>query len=283
MTSTNQRDDYQNFPWLIFKLNDQLYALNCRHVVTIQNKPTELVPALEAPDYVSGLMNVRGEILPLISTRRLFGMFSQLEAGNEFAQLIDKVKNEHGEYISLLETCIKKRTKVVFPTSVEELSLYQWIQKYHSENQKLMAQLQLAIEPLNALFEASMSIIQCSNQCAICARPECQYTVLKKIKEEHAPRIINVLEECKRIYVESSGDKVIILKNSDYSVGYSIDDVIAVEEIVVISTASNTRSIESSKYLYGVGTRAQDKEEKIILLLDDQALIETIDDYTSVH
>jgi purine-binding chemotaxis protein CheW len=58
---------------LIFKLNDQEYALPIADVVQVV-RIVAITPMPEAPDIVRGVINLRGKVIPVIDTRRRFGL-----------------------------------------------------------------------------------------------------------------------------------------------------------------------------------------------------------------
>ena len=145
-------EEYQQYPWLIFRLQQSTFAINCRYVTSILKKPDDIAPSIQCPEYLEGLINIRGEVIPLINTRKLFMMS---EKTNKNAEMTITLRFE-GQYI-----------------------------------------------------------------------------------------------------------------------GYSIDEVIAVEDITIISKASETKSLEKSRYLYGVGTKKTD-DSTIILLINDKSLLDVV-------
>lgn len=57
--------------FIVFKLEEQLYGINIQNVQIIERiKSIMRVP--KAPDCVKGVMNLRGEIIPVISLREQF-------------------------------------------------------------------------------------------------------------------------------------------------------------------------------------------------------------------
>ncbi|HEY0054556.1 MAG TPA: chemotaxis protein CheW [Pedobacter sp.] len=64
----NQTDSY-----LTFKLGEELFAINVSKVLEIlEMKPITKVP--KSPDFMKGVINLRGNILPVVDTRNKFAM-----------------------------------------------------------------------------------------------------------------------------------------------------------------------------------------------------------------
>ncbi len=79
--------DYENieefedieFPWLIFKLNDNLYTVNSKLITSIVIKPDEMTFVPNVANYMSGLIHLRGNVVPLINLKALFKLSSKNE------------------------------------------------------------------------------------------------------------------------------------------------------------------------------------------------------------
>ncbi len=79
----------------IFQLMNDNYAIPVKRVEHIlEYQQATRVP--ETPDYLEGIINVRGKLIPLINTRLKFGL-PQEELPDEACILITEVKAEQGE------------------------------------------------------------------------------------------------------------------------------------------------------------------------------------------
>ena len=57
--------------YIVFKLNEQLYGISIKNVQIIEKmKPIMRVP--KVPTCIKGVMNLRGEIIPVVSLREQF-------------------------------------------------------------------------------------------------------------------------------------------------------------------------------------------------------------------
>jgi len=59
--------------YLSFMLDDQLFALNVQKVIEILEVPP-ITKIPRAPEYMAGVINLRGNVLPLIDTKVKFGL-----------------------------------------------------------------------------------------------------------------------------------------------------------------------------------------------------------------
>lgn len=88
-----------DFPWLLFKLNENLYTINSKLITSIVICPEEITYVPKVSEYMRGLIHLRGNVVPLIDMKLLFeieadtdkkenGMVVVLEKDNSFVGLI---------------------------------------------------------------------------------------------------------------------------------------------------------------------------------------------------
>ena len=61
--------------WVTFKLDNETYGINVMQVQEVL-RYTEIAPVPGAPDYVLGIINLRGNVVTVIDTRSRFGLQS---------------------------------------------------------------------------------------------------------------------------------------------------------------------------------------------------------------
>ena len=72
----NQSEEIGNNPvtqWVTFRLADEHYGINVMRVQEVL-RMTEIAPVPGAPDYVLGIINLRGNVVTVMDTRRRFGL-----------------------------------------------------------------------------------------------------------------------------------------------------------------------------------------------------------------
>jgi len=61
--------------WVTFRLDGETYGINVMQVQEVL-RMTEIAPVPGAPDYVIGIINLRGNVVTVIETRKRFGLMS---------------------------------------------------------------------------------------------------------------------------------------------------------------------------------------------------------------
>lgn len=67
--------DDQLLRWVTFQLDGETYGVNVTQVREVL-RVTEIAPVPGAPDYVMGIINLRGNVVTVVDTRKRFGLMS---------------------------------------------------------------------------------------------------------------------------------------------------------------------------------------------------------------
>jgi purine-binding chemotaxis protein CheW len=59
--------------WVTFRLDNELYGINVLQVQEVL-RYTEIVPVPGAPEFVLGIINLRGNVVTVIDTRKCFAL-----------------------------------------------------------------------------------------------------------------------------------------------------------------------------------------------------------------
>ena len=90
----SQKDNAEIDPvlqWVTCQLEDEVYGINVMQVQEVL-RLTEIAPVPGAPDYVIGIINLRGNVVTVIDTRRRFGL-PQTENDDSSRIIIIEVNN----------------------------------------------------------------------------------------------------------------------------------------------------------------------------------------------
>lgn len=66
-------DSNSSNKYVIFKLGEECYGVSIKNVISIERESkTTRIP--NSPDYITGLINLRGDVIPVINLRKKLGM-----------------------------------------------------------------------------------------------------------------------------------------------------------------------------------------------------------------
>jgi purine-binding chemotaxis protein CheW len=100
------------FQWVTFKLQEETYGINVMQVQEVL-RYTEIAPVPGSPDYVLGIINLRGNVVTVIDTRSRFGLEPAEVTDNSRIVIIESEKHVIGILVdSVAEVVYLKSSEI---------------------------------------------------------------------------------------------------------------------------------------------------------------------------
>ena len=80
--------------FLVFKIGSQEYGVDIQKVVTIIEKDMNIARIPKTPDFIKGVINLRGEIIPVMDIRKRFKL-PEIEDTEETRIIVLKTRNSY--------------------------------------------------------------------------------------------------------------------------------------------------------------------------------------------
>lgn len=104
--------DNEILQWVTFKLDDETYGINVMQVQEVL-RYSEIAPVPGAPDYVLGIINLRGNVVTVIDTRSRFGLNPSEVTDNSRIVIIEAEKQVIGILVdSVAEVVYLKSSEI---------------------------------------------------------------------------------------------------------------------------------------------------------------------------
>jgi purine-binding chemotaxis protein CheW len=202
--SKNADADVQKM--VTFRIAKEEFAFNMEHVREILRVQTpNQVP--DVPDYVLGVLTVRGQILPVIDLRRLL---QQRSLADEFADSCRPLRDEYERWMDQTERVFAAGTYQKVDSSVME-HLRKWLAETNCSSQLLME----ALAKARGLNEKVLKLLQ-----------------VRAKHEEHGDR--DAARSCGEDILSASRDTISALREFEEQIAQNIQED---QRIIVVDTA----------------------------------------------
>ncbi|ABI71060.1 MULTISPECIES: chemotaxis protein CheW [Shewanella] len=135
--ATAAKDDLV-LQWVIFKLDNETYGINVMQVQEIL-RYTEIAPVPGAPDYVLGIINLRGNVVTVIDTRSRFGLPSAELDDSTRVVIIEAEKQVIGILVdSVAEVVYLRRSEIDNAPNVGTEESAKYIQGVSNRDNELL-------------------------------------------------------------------------------------------------------------------------------------------------
>ncbi|MDP4537563.1 chemotaxis protein CheW [Alkalimonas collagenimarina] len=111
-TAKNAESGDEVLQWVTFKLQQETYGINVMQVQEVL-RYTEIAPVPGSPDYVMGIINLRGNVVTVIDTRTRFGLEGSEVSDNSRIVIIEADKQVIGILVdSVAEVVYLKASEI---------------------------------------------------------------------------------------------------------------------------------------------------------------------------
>lgn len=124
--------------WVTFKLDCETYGINVMQVQEVL-RYTEIAPVPGAPNYVLGIINLRGNVVTVIDTRSRFGLLSADVTDNTRIVIIESEKQVIGILVdSVAEVVYLKASEIDVAPNVGNEESAKFIQGVSNRDGELL-------------------------------------------------------------------------------------------------------------------------------------------------
>jgi purine-binding chemotaxis protein CheW len=101
-------------PFIIFKIGDQTFGLPAGVVKEVVRRPQSLTKIPRSPDFIEGVMNLRGHAVPVIDQRARFGVSSTASA-RDCIMIVSMGNLQAGFVVDRVRDVLRMRREAVTP------------------------------------------------------------------------------------------------------------------------------------------------------------------------
>lgn len=264
-------------PWAIVSLKGQSFAISALDVQEMLIVPT-VARIPQTPDYVRGVLNLRGKVMPLIDARKRLGMTSSLDEVEEFCELMQQREQDHRNWLAELEASVKERRKFALTTDPHQCKFGKWYDAYEAPNHVVKDLLQRFDAPHKAIHAVGTEV----NRLATEGKYDVASVKIEQTRDGVLQTMIKLFAELRQLMRDSQREIAVVLK-SDRPCAVCVDSVEAVEPLAAGSIEPLPQHVihsfstrDAAGLATNVGRRARAGE--LVLLLNAQKLSASVAD-----
>jgi chemotaxis signal transduction protein len=250
-----------DLPWLTFTLRGNAYAINSKFIDGIMTPPDEITPIPDSPAKYIGMLNIRGDVFPLLDMRKQFKLMSVDEEIKAFEDCVEDFINVH--------TAAYEKLKVGSAMLGDELKCHYtlWAEKISRHKDKvsdIIAKADTAHKNIHALSAKIDELRKADGK-------ESEIAALLGETAKNVTLFSDMLKEAEYTFKRRFRETIVNLSDEDCKIGILVDEVLGVGEIEMVRDSNNLNTVYSSKMFEGVGK--SDKTDKEILIINEELLI----------
>lgn len=272
MQSNTLKNMKTDSPWVILKLGERMFGIPSDYVLEMVVIPTlALLPSV--PDYVRGVINLRGSVIMVVDLRVRLNMESALVERDRLIDLMEERKHDHVNWLHELESAVIEDREFKLATDPHKCKFGQWYDKYKPKNVIMENHLKKFDEPHKYIHSLATTAIDLVKH----GEKEQALELLEHERHGTLETMINLFNTAGKLLRDTSREIVLVLVNGDRKIGITVDSVESVEPLKEGSFEEIELSIIKSSSIV-TQTGKLEKTDKIVMLIEALALFEgTID------
>lgn len=107
---------------IAFLLNEELIGIDIKNIIKI-TKRLDITPVPKTPEHILGVMNLRGNIVPVVNTKKMLGLPHAEENNQEFILIIDSSIGNIGLMIDQVIGAITIEDDEILPAPINSIGI----------------------------------------------------------------------------------------------------------------------------------------------------------------
>ncbi len=253
--------------WLVFKIGDQLYAINSGFVTSIVTMPEKITSVPFTPKLIRGIFNLMGKIVPSIEMRLLLNMKTQSEEKAELVNMLDQRKKDHILWVKELFKSIDNNTPFTLQNDPALCKFGVWVNSFNEEEHSFTYSLSKIVEPHSELHHLADKLDDIRDNPYKAER-------VKTKAENYMNTILSLIDSAKVEYAESQKELCIIVNYEEKTSGLICDDVVMVGKIEMIEKTKQNKLNENISWIKDLAVTS---EKQPIFVIDTHEFFQSYD------
>jgi chemotaxis signal transduction protein len=248
-------------PFVLFSVSDVVYGISSSHVLSIEILSTP-TPLVNAPRYTLGVLDFRGDMIPLIGMRQLFNQDARGEGLRGFMQ---NMRSDYEDWVNSFEEAVNDGRGSDVNFKDDNCKLGVWLSDFDTQNNSLSIH-------VNRITKVHASVNRRGKKIAQTAKTDKEkaLTELEELKNTYINELLGLIDACADAYLEGIREMLLVLNVGEMTKGIVVDEIVSVEYInQFLDMPANSNK---SKYVRSLARR--DKDNSTVLLIDEELIIE---------
>ena len=252
-------------PWAIVQAKNQAFAVATQDLREMVIMP-EVAEIPDVPDYVRGVINLRGRVIPLLDLRKRMGLTSAREETESFCTLMEQREQDHRRWLNELEASVKECRPFTLATDPHKCAFGKWYDTYHADNSWVDGLLKRFDAPHQEIHGIAIQVENLKAKEAHGAAEE----LIRKTREGALAKMLKLFADLRELVRHAGRETAVILQNEGKMFAISIDLAESIEKLQPgsIEEVPAAVPIANDAVVKRFGKRAKNGEVVLIIETD---------------
>lgn len=254
---------------VILRIKSQAWAIPAIDVREMVSMPF-VMELPETPEFVRGIIFLRGDSIPLIDLRRLIGLESHQNETEKIIELLNQSRKEHIQWLVELESSIRENRSFTLERNPARCPFAKWHEGYNSNDlivASLVRKFELPHSRLHLSADTALTLFKSGNLHAA-------LDVVDNTRKNDLNFLNFLFDEFIHFIVEAHNEIALVIQRNGTLFAISADSVDSVENLD-IDRMEPVPDIITGKYssqVVGSISKLKNQDEPVLILDSDRLL-----------
>ena len=261
-----------DMPWAIVEVKNQLFAIATQDMREMVVMPVAAqVP--DVPDYIRGVINLRGRVLPVVDLRKRMGLASALDETERFCALMQQREQDHRSWLDELEASVNERRPFTLTTDPHKCKFGLWYDNYRAENPWAAALLRKFDAPHQQIHGVAVEI----EKLRVGEAWDNAGQLIAQTREGLLSSLVRLFGELRDLARKAERETAVILTGENRSFAVTVDVARSIEKFPAdhIEEVSSVVRVSHDGVIGRLAKRAKGKE--VVLIIETDRLLAGVD------
>ena len=258
------------YPWVILKLKKELYGVPTPYVQTMVAMP-EIFDVPHKSAWSRGVINLRGQVIPLLDLRQRLGMDSYVDKIDALVDLMHQREKDHRNWIVELEASVKENRDFTLATDPHLCKFGKWYDSYQPRSlteAQFLPKFEAPHQRIHGIAKQVEALRQNGRQDEALA-------LIQKTHDGDLNEMIQLFEQFREMIRDLVHNEIaLVLENMHKRVALAVDSIESVEVLEENSAEEMPDTLQQCDSPLAPYVAKRRKTGEILYLLDAHAIIE---------
>jgi purine-binding chemotaxis protein CheW len=254
-------------PWVIFFVGNLQFAVSTNHVREMVVMP-QVSPVPQSPPHLRGVINLRGQVLPVIDFRTKLGLKSLVQETDDLIEMLIRREQDHTVWLDDLEASVREHREFRRTNDPHACEFGKWYDNYKTDNRILESCLRKFDEPHKKIHSVAVTVknLQIENKF------QDAVDLIEKTKKNELSEMIRLFREARTLLREYNREIALVLELGKKMMVMGVDSVETIETFSPETLEKLPEALASPDNAFISGTGKCRKTDCIVQLIDIEAL-----------
>jgi purine-binding chemotaxis protein CheW len=255
-------------PWAIVQAKNQRFAIATQDLREMVIMP-EVAHVPSVPEYVRGVINLRGRVMPLLDLRKRMGLPSAVDETEKFCSMMEQREQDHKNWLNELEASVKQHRTFALTTDPHQCAFGKWYDSYHADNPWIAALLKKFDTPHQQIHACAIEVEQLKASGDYASAE----ALVTRLRDGALSKLIRLFGDLRNLVRESERETAVILTHGSKLFAASVDAALSIEKFAAgsIEEVSSLVPIADHGIIRRLGKRA--KSNEVVLIIETDQLM----------